>query len=77
MEARQLIASFRLRGPSRHNRLLQLVMVRVGLLARLLLLRLLLVVVVVMVVPIGHGLFPVGNLTIAIPAYTHWFVQLL
>lgn len=53
MEARQLIASFRLRGPSRHNRLLQLVMMRVGLLAHLLLLwLLLLMVVVVEVVPV-------------------------
>jgi hypothetical protein len=49
-------------------------MVRVGLLARLLLLRLLLVVVVV---PVGHGLLSVGNLTIAIAANAHWFVQLL
>jgi hypothetical protein len=74
MEARQLIASFRLRGPSRHNRLLQLVMVRVGMLARLLLLRLLLVEVVM--VPVGHGLLSVGDLTVAIAANAHWFVQL-
>lgn len=77
MEARQLIASFRLRGPSRHNRLLQLVMMRVGLLAHLLLLWLLLLMVVVEVVPVEHGLFSVGNLTIAIAAHSHWFVQLL
>jgi hypothetical protein len=76
MEARQLIASFRLRGPSRHNRLLQLVMVRVGLLASLLLLRLLLVVVEVVMVSVGHGFLSVGNLTVAIAANSHWFVQL-
>lgn len=77
MEARQLIASFRLRGPSRHNRLLQLVMVRVGLLASLLLLRLLLVVVeMVVMVPVGHGFLSVCNLTVAIAANSHWFIQL-